>query len=348
MLEVQRIRKHYDGQLLLDDISLQVAADETVCLLGPSGGGKSTLLRIIAGLEESESGSIMWDGAIINAMPAHERRFGLMFQDYALFPHMSVSQNVAFGLRMQHVAQEDIRRQVDEAMAMVNMNSFADRRVTELSGGEQQRVALARALVARPQLLMLDEPLGALDRALRESLGHELRRLLDGMDIPVIYVTHDQAEAFAIADRLLILHAGSILQAGAPAEVYHQPASPWLAAFLGQDNQVEGTVMESEPLRVQTACGLLVCRSSAQTFKPGQPVTLVLAPTAASIAASEEEGEGVMRARVRRVRFQGIGFMIDFLAGDGQDLSFFFDRPLPTGEDVNLRLNQEMLLCYGK
>ena len=344
MLEVDRIRKYYDEQILLDDISFQVADDETVCLLGPSGGGKSTLLRIIAGLEEMEGGAIRWNDEDISNRPAHLRQFGLMFQDYALFPHMSVAENVAFGLRMQQIAPAEVRKRVDAMLALVNMQAFANRRVTDLSGGEQQRIALARALVPQPHLLMLDEPLGALDRALREQLSIDLRAVLDHMDIPVIYVTHDQEEAFAFADRLLVLHDGHIIQSGDPAQVYSHPASPWLAAFFGHKNQLPGTVLQTSPLKVRTDVGELECADQANAFRTGQAVTLVLPATAARIAI---DGKNTIPARVKQVLFQGKGFMIDFELADGKNWTFFFDHALKVGEQVKLSLSPQAILCYG-
>jgi len=211
MLEVKDIYKTYEGKPLLQGISFRLERGETICLLGSSGSGKSTLLRIIAGLETPESGSVIWDGQDLRDVPPYQRQFGLMFQDYALFPHRTVEQNVAFGLRMQDLLAQEVETRTKEALETINMQGFAKRQVTDLSGGEQQRVALARAMAPGPLLLMLDEPLGALDRSLREQLGQELRRVLHESEIPTIYVTHDQEEAFAIADRLLILHDGKIV-----------------------------------------------------------------------------------------------------------------------------------------
>src|SRR5512133_1394391 len=209
----------YEGKPLLCGVSFTVGEGETVCLLGPSGSGKSTILRIVAGLEEADQGSIVWDGEDVTRVPAHRRNFGLMFQDYALFPHRSVAENIAFGLRMHGLPAAQIKPRVQEALERVNMTGFERRRVTDLSGGEQQRVALARALAPNPRLMMLDEPLGALDRALKEQVEEEVRRLLHISGIPAIYVTHDQDEAFAVADRLILLHQGRVIQSGAPAEV---------------------------------------------------------------------------------------------------------------------------------
>ena len=211
MLEVQNLTKDYENKPLLKGVSFEVAKGELVCLLGSSGSGKSTILRIIAGLEEPESGAVLWQGQNLRDVPTHKRGFGLMFQDYALFPHKSVAQNIAFGLQMQNLSEEEISRRVKEALESIRMQSFADRPITELSGGEQQRVALARALAPSPKLLMLDEPLGALDHSLRTQLIQELRAILHQSHIPVIYVTHDREEAFGLADRLVILHDLSLI-----------------------------------------------------------------------------------------------------------------------------------------
>ena len=242
MLEVRGITKFYEGRSLLHDISFSVERSETICLLGPSGSGKSTLLRIIAGLESAEAGEILWDGKDLASTPPHLRDIGLVFQDYALFPHLSVIENVAFGLKMKKWPQPAIQARVNEVTELVNLQGFEERKVTDLSGGEQQRVALARALAPRPRLLMFDEPLGALDRALREDLQDELRRILLRMGIPAIYVTHDQEEAFAIADRILLLHDGEIERDGTPPDVWENPDSEWEAEFLGLGNVFPGKI----------------------------------------------------------------------------------------------------------
>jgi spermidine/putrescine transport system ATP-binding protein len=248
MLEVQQIFKTYEGKPLLNDISFKVDTGETICLLGASGSGKSTLLRIIAGLEEADSGFISFHDLDLTSTPPHRRDFGLVFQDYALFPHLNVDENVAFGLKMRRLPQREILQRVANSLEMVNLSGFGDRQVTDLSGGEQQRVALARALATRPRLLMFDEPLGALDRTLREDLLNELRSILHQTNIPAIYVTHDQEEAFTIADRVLILHNGEIIREGTPADVWTNPGSDFVAGFLGLGNVIKGTVIE--PARV--------------------------------------------------------------------------------------------------
>jgi thiamine transport system ATP-binding protein len=233
MLAVAGLTVTYDDSTAVDAVDLEVADREIVCILGPSGSGKSSLLRAIAGLEPDARGRVSWDGDDLARVPPHRRGFGLMFQDHALFPHRDVQGNVAFGLRMQRLPRPEIEARTGDALALVGLAGFERRRIRELSGGEQQRVALARALAAEPRLLMLDEPLGALDRALRERLVAELRALFVRLGLTTLFVTHDHDEAFALADRLVVMHAGRIEQVGTPAAVWQQPANPFVARFLG-------------------------------------------------------------------------------------------------------------------
>jgi thiamine transport system ATP-binding protein len=233
MLSVEGASVCFDEHTALDDVDLTVDDHELVAVLGPSGSGKSTLLRAIAGLELLDQGTIRWDGADLTGVPPHRRSFGLMFQDYALFPHKDVAGNVAFGLRMQRRPDAEVRRRVAEVLALVDLDGFEQRSVTTLSGGEQQRVALARAVAPEPRLLMLDEPLGALDRTLRDRLTEELRDLLQRLGMTAIYVTHDHAEARALGDRLVVMRAGRIEQVGPPEEVIAHPANAFVAEFVG-------------------------------------------------------------------------------------------------------------------
>lgn len=242
MLELRDIFKTYEGKPLLRGISFSVAEGETICLLGASGSGKSTILRMIAGLENPESGLILFNGLDLAQIPTHLRDFGLVFQDYGLFPHLNIFDNVAFGLKMRNLPAAEISLRVAALLGKINMEGFESRKVTDLSGGEQQRVALARALAPQPRLLMLDEPLGALDRTLKESLLQELRSILHETKMPAIYVTHDQDEAFTIADRILLLHEGEIVREGTPAEVWSNPGSTWAARFLDAGNILDGKV----------------------------------------------------------------------------------------------------------
>jgi ABC-type Fe3+/spermidine/putrescine transport system ATPase subunit len=303
MLTVKHIEKSYEGQPLLKDVTFTVNPDETICLLGPSGSGKSTLLRIIAGLEEAEAGKVYWDNEDLTNIPAHKRHFGLMFQDYALFPHRNVSENIAFGLKMQNRPPDEIRERVADALQTIKMTNFANRKVTELSGGEQQRVALARAIAPEPRLLMLDEPLGALDRALREQLSHELRSILRETRVPAIYVTHDQEEANAIADRLLLLHDGVILQSGKPHEIYHHPRNVWVARFFGLGNLIAGEVVSTDPLRVKTPLGIIQASCDRQIPQPGMKTTLLFRPNQA--CSNPDNCENTITATVIDQVFQG-------------------------------------------
>ena len=233
MLEVTGLVVRYDGTTALDGVDLRVAAGEVVCVLGPSGSGKSTLLRAVAGLEPPAAGTVAWDGTDLGPVPPHRRRFGLMFQDHALFPHRDVAGNVGFGLRVQGMAPDAVRARTDALLALVGLAGYGDRAVRALSGGEQQRVALARALAPDPRLLMLDEPLGALDRALRERLVDELHTIFTRRDRSVLLVTHDHEEAFALADRVVVLHRGRVEQDADAATVWQRPATPFVAGFLG-------------------------------------------------------------------------------------------------------------------
>jgi thiamine transport system ATP-binding protein len=233
MLEVRGLVVRYGELRAVDGIDLRVGDGEVVSVLGPSGSGKSTLLRAIAGLEPLAAGTVCWDGADLAGTPPHRRRFGLMFQDHALFPHRDVAGNVAFGLRMSGVPPAEARARASELLALVGLPGFEARSVRELSGGEQQRVALARALAPDPRLLMLDEPLGALDRALREHLVDELRAIFARRARAVLLVTHDHEEAFALADRVVVIRAGRVEQDADAATVWQRPATPFVAEFLG-------------------------------------------------------------------------------------------------------------------
>jgi ABC-type Fe3+/spermidine/putrescine transport system ATPase subunit len=254
MLELRNIVKSYEGKPLLNDISFTVAEGETICLLGASGSGKSTILRIIAGLEFPERGAILLNGIDLAQTPPHLRDFGLVFQDYGLFPHLNVFDNIAFGLKMRNVPAEEIKQRVSVLLEQINLTGFETRSITDLSGGEQQRVALARALAPSPRLLMFDEPLGALDRSLKEDLLNEIRSILHKTKIPAIYVTHDQEEAFTIADRILILHDGTIIRDGVPSEIWKDPQSAFVAKLLGIGNVIEGEVVAVR--KVKTAFGV--------------------------------------------------------------------------------------------
>ncbi len=259
LLEVTNVSKQYGEGFTVKRVSLTAERGDIVCLLGPSGCGKTTMLRLIAGLESPDEGSISFDGNVLNRVPPRNRGFGLMFQDLALFPHMDVSGNVSFGLRMQGQAQDQVSARVNALLRLVGLDDFQKRKVHELSGGERQRVALVRSLAAEPQLLMLDEPLGALDRALRESLQVQVRGILKALGQTAIYVTHDRDEAFAMADSMVIMEQGEVVQAGTPEELYTAPQSELVARSMGIRNVIYGQrAGQTEGVtHVQTSMGLL-------------------------------------------------------------------------------------------
>jgi ABC-type Fe3+/spermidine/putrescine transport system ATPase subunit len=233
MLEVRSVDVTLGETRVLRDVSLSVGTGESVAVLGPSGSGKSTLLRAIAGLVRVERGSVSWDGTLLNEVPTHLRGFGLMFQGYALFPHLDVAGNVGFGLRMMNLPAADIEGRVAESLALVGLAGFGGRSIADLSGGERQRVALARTLAPEPKLIMLDEPLGALDRALRDRLMIETREILDQGGVTALVVTHDQEEAEALSDRLALMRDGTIVQSGTLDDLRANPADAWVKEFLG-------------------------------------------------------------------------------------------------------------------
>lgn len=239
MLQVDRLRVAFGDVVALDEASLDAPAGSTTVLMGPSGCGKSTLLRVVAGLERAATGSVTWDGRAVGDVATHKRGFGLMFQDYALFPHRSVGDNVGFGLRMLGHDDDATAGRVAEVLDLVGLAGSAARPIVGLSGGEQQRVALARSLAPSPRLLMLDEPIGSLDRDLRSQLMVEMRRIFADLALTVLYVTHDVDEAFALADRVAVMRAGRIVRAGSPAELWTDPGSRFVARFMGRDNVLD-------------------------------------------------------------------------------------------------------------
>lgn len=236
MLVVKDVSHAYGRLVSLRKVSLQVCAGEIICLLGPSGCGKTTLLRIIAGLERDYQGNVAFDGVDIGTMPVHQREFGLMFQDFALFPHMSVADNIAYGLKRRGIRRILINKQVEALLERVGLKGMGGRDIASLSGGQKQRVALARSLAPQPQLLMLDEPLGSLDAQLRDQLALELRSLIKEHGLSAIYVTHDHREAYAVADRIAVMDVGSVEQVDAPRDLYLRPQSAFVARFLGMSN----------------------------------------------------------------------------------------------------------------
>jgi ABC-type Fe3+/spermidine/putrescine transport system ATPase subunit len=344
MLQVEHVTKWYDNKILaLSRVDLTVKRGEIVCLLGPSGCGKTTLLRVIAGLEVMAEGEIRLDNQDLSSVPVHRRRFGYMFQDFALFPHKTVAENIAFGLRMEHMSSDAVTARVDEMLNLVDLTGYQDRSVFELSGGERQRIALARSLAPNPRMLMLDEPLGSLDRTLRDSLMGELRTILKQVDVTAIYVTHDQEEAFAIGDRIAIMLAGSIVQVGPPETVYKLPCSTDIARFLGFTSLLPVSRDPDAPGIVKTPLGAL-----PQEILPGEVEqtgsVLLIRPDSARAATppssgsvqypfltveTEESGPRLqLAAYLEDTSFRGSQYRITVcVPGGDENTRFIFDLP---------------------
>ncbi len=323
LLEVSGLSKAFEGVRAVDGVSFSADRGELLCLLGPSGCGKTTLLRLLAGLEEPDAGTIRYDERSINGQVPHQRGFGLMFQDLALFPHMDVFGNVSFGLRMQRLPGSQIQARVHELLDLVEMAAYANRKVHELSGGERQRVALARSLAPAPRLLMLDEPLGSLDRVLRDSLQGQVRRILKEVGVTSIYVTHDRDEAFAMADRLIFMNHGRIVQTGTPEEVVADPADGFVARSLGFKNVLRGVVLsDGEMLEIECFIGVLTV-AKPPDLKTAAGAELMLLIDEKGIAMSDlpSDGtgtrnsfQGVISERV----FRGDGYELRVQVGQGE------------------------------
>ncbi|HZV92569.1 MAG TPA: polyamine ABC transporter ATP-binding protein [Caldimonas sp.] len=278
-LQISHIVKDFDGHRAVDDVCIDIAKGEVFALLGSSGCGKTTLLRMLAGFETPSSGSITLDGRDLAGLPAYERPMNMMFQSYALFPHLSVSDNIAFGLRRDRLARDEIAARVDAMLRLVQLTGYAKRKPHQLSGGQQQRVALARSLAKKPQLLLLDEPLGALDRKLREETQIELANIIHEVGVTCVMVTHDQEEAMTMASRIAVMSAGRFLQVGAPAEIYETPASRFVADFIGNVNLMDGTVVEADADHVVVDCGdLRHWIDASADIAPGAKVSVALRP----------------------------------------------------------------------
>jgi putative spermidine/putrescine transport system ATP-binding protein len=302
VLELAGVRKRYDSLVAVDDLDLALEAGEFLTLLGPSGSGKTTTLMMVAGLQQPDAGSIRLNGVSVASLPPYRRDVGMVFQNYALFPHMTVRRNVAFPLEMRGTPAAEIARLVDEALALVKLPDHGERLPKQLSGGQQQRVALARAMVYRPALLLMDEPLGALDRKLREQLQLEIKRVHRERRISVLYVTHDQEEALTMSDRIAVFNKGRIEQIGTPEELYDRPATRFVASFIGDTNLLAGRVLgvAGGICEIETAAGRIA--ASARTpLEAGAAVFVAVRPERVVLAPVQEAGgslEGVIIEQV--------------------------------------------------
>ena len=303
IINLTDVSKSYDGELILDHINLKIHDKEFVTLLGPSGCGKTTTLRIIGGFEVPDTGDVQFDGKSVKDVPPHERPVNTVFQKYALFPHLNVFENVAFGLRLKKTPESEIRTKVREMLALVNLKGFERRRVTTLSGGQQQRVAIARALVNEPEVLLLDEPLGALDLKLRKDMQNELKKIQKTTGITFIYVTHDQEEALSMSDTVVVMANGQIQQIGSPTDIYNEPENAFVADFIGESNIVDGVMLEDR--RVRFSGHTFDCVDSG--FGNNKPVDVVVRPEDVDVVTPDK---GMLQGTVTSVTFKGVHYEI--------------------------------------
>ena len=298
IIELKNITIGFEGEKVLDDLSLSIKDGEFVTFLGASGCGKTTTLRIIAGFLEPQTGDVFFDGQRVNGVPPYKRPVNTIFQRYALFPHLNVYDNIAFGLRVAKVKEDEIKKRVTEMLSLVNLSGFEKRKVDRLSGGQQQRVAIARALVNRPRVLLLDEPLAALDAKLRKDMQAELRRIQQSLGITFIFVTHDQEEALSMSDTVVVMNDGKIQQIGSPVDIYNEPKNAFVADFIGESNIIDGAMVEDRLVRLDGRD--FVCLDAG--FAPMEPVDVVIRPEDVDIVAPER---GMLTGEVTAVTFKG-------------------------------------------
>ena len=303
LVELKGISVSFDGEKILDDLHLSISDGEFVTFLGPSGCGKTTTLRIIAGFLEPDEGEVYFDSQLINGVPPHKRKVNTIFQRYALFPHYNVFDNIAYGLKVRHLPKAEIKERVEEMLRLVNLEGFGHRRITKLSGGQQQRVAIARALINHPQVLLLDEPLAALDLKLRKDMQKELKNIQKALGITFIFVTHDQEEALSMSDTVVVMDGGKIQQIGSPTDIYNEPVNAFVADFIGESNIIDG-VMPCN-YRAQFAGHTFDCLDSG--FEPNEPVDIVIRPEDVDIVPPSS---GMLTGVVTSVTFLGVHYEI--------------------------------------
>ena len=303
IIQLKAISKEFNGEQVLSEISLDIHDNEFITLLGPSGCGKTTTLRIIAGFETPDSGDVFFDGQRINELPPYKRELNTVFQKYALFPHLNVFENVAFGLRLKKLPEREITDRVKEALKMVNLSGFERRNSEKLSGGQQQRVAIARALVNRPKVLLLDEPLGALDLKLRKDMQNELKNIQHMTGITFIFVTHDQEEALSMSDTVVVMANGKIQQIGSPTDIYNEPVNAFVADFIGESNIIDGIMLADYKARF-AGCTF---KCLDKGFEKNEPVDIVVRPEDVDVVPVEK---GMLKGEVTAVTFKGVYYEI--------------------------------------
>lgn len=346
-IQLKGMVKRFGSLEAVSHVSLDIRDGELFTLLGPSGCGKTTILRLIGGFHKPDEGDVYFGGKRVTSIPPYERNIGMVFQNYALWPHMTISENVAYGLKLKKLSRPEIHTKITHVLKLVNLMGLENRYPGQLSGGQQQRVALARALVLNPDVLLLDEPLSNLDAKIRIQVRAEIRKLQKELAITTIYVTHDQEEALTLSDRIAVLNAGKLQQIGSPRDLYGKPANPFVADFIGINNLIPGDVQEVNApekwMRVQTQVGVLICLEEGQ-FKPGDRCMITVRPETASISPTEESSGG-FNSIDGVVNFASyIGNTIRYDVEIARDLLFRLDiqnprdhRPHSTGEKIRIR-----------
>ena len=331
LIDLKNITKAFDGTVVLDDLNLSVKENTFVTLLGPSGCGKTTTLRIIGGFERPDQGTVIFDGQDITSLPPNKRQLNTVFQKYALFTHMSIAENIAFGLKIKNKPRTYIQDKIKYALKLVNLDGFENRTVDSLSGGQQQRIAIARAIVNEPRVLLLDEPLGALDLKLRQDMQYELIRLKNELGITFIYVTHDQEEALTMSDTIVVMNQGYIQQMGSPESIYNEPENAFVADFIGESNIVPGIMIRDELVEIFGA--KFVCVDKG--FGNNKPVDVVIRPEDIDLVKPED---GTLQGTVTHLIFKGVHYEMEVTTPDGYEWLVHSTDMFPVGEKVGIHV----------
>jgi len=347
-LRLDQVSRRFGDKVVLDTLNLQIAGGEFVALLGPSGCGKSTALNCLAGLLPLSGGSIWLDQKRVDTLPPEKRGFGMVFQNYALFPHMSVRRNVGFGLKMRGIGGKEARRRVDEALRLVQLQPYADRLPGQLSGGQQQRVAIARAIVIEPPLVLMDEPLSNLDAALRLDMRTEIRRLHQSLGLTTVYVTHDQEEALSLADRLVVLREGLVQQVGTPEELYRSPANPYVAGFMGYRNLLPMTAdTRTGDAVTVSGFGITLTGTARGEFGTG-PVTVAIRPEDFVVGVPPSDVDNHIEVGIEVVEYHGREQAVQARLPEGQPLRLRTNTRVSRGEFVSVWVPRDHVLVFGE
>ena len=346
-LRIRGLTKRFGEMTALQNFDLDVEGGEFISLLGPSGCGKTTALNCLAGLLEPDAGEIELDGKSVVRTPPERRRFGMVFQNYALFPHLTVGRNVAFGLEMQRLPKAQVRERVDRVLALVRLQEQRDKHPAQLSGGQQQRIAIARAIVTEPRLLLMDEPLSNLDAKLRQEMRTEIRRIHQALGLTTIYVTHDQEEALSLSDRIVLMRHGVIRQVGTPREVYIEPASAYAANFLGARNLLPVRIAAvAEEVQVETRSGIVLRGTPRGSFSAGDEAIASIRPEDVALLAHGDGGDNTFPGAVVTVEFLGRGIEVSVRSGLAEEVVARTDDLWRQGDSVALRFPPERLLVF--